>query len=223
MGWLFRVLADNESAGSLASALRRRRFGLFLDQVASLPRPVRVLDLGGTLHFWHAMGLSDPGAIELVLLNRHPISVDVPNVRSVVGDATDLSDFADNEFDVVFSSSLIEHLGERAAQERMAREVRRVGRRYFVQTPNRWFPLEPHFLVPGFQFLPLGLRAALMCRFNLGWYRRIPDPAQALAHVRSHRLLDRRELASLFPDARLAGERFCGLVKSWVAIGPATT
>ncbi|MEO7648000.1 MAG: methyltransferase type 11, partial [Gemmatimonadaceae bacterium] len=123
----------------------------------------------------------------------------------------------DAEFDVVFSNSVIEHLGNFAAQMRMANEVRRVGKRYFIQTPNLFFPLEPHFLVPGFQFFPLGLRAWMVSSFDVGWYRRIPDLHQARAEVESVRLLSRTDLRRLFPEARIYKERFAGIVKSFVA------
>ena len=74
-----------------------------------------------------------------------------------VGDAVDMPGISDGAFDVVFSNSVIEHVETYENQRRMAAEIRRVGRRYFVQTPNRHFPLEPHFLVPGFQLLPYPL------------------------------------------------------------------
>jgi hypothetical protein len=99
----------------------------------------------------------------------------------------------------------------------MANEIKRVGKRYFVQTPNRHFPLEPHFLVPGFQFMPLKLRAWLVSHFDVGWYRRIPDRAKARAEVESISLLTHRDLRRLFPEARIYRERLMGLTKSFVA------
>lgn len=83
-----------------------------------------------------------------------------------------MSLFRNEEFDVVFSNSVIEHLGEYPQQRRMADEVRRAGKRYFLQTPNRYFPLEPHFFFPFFQFLPVSVRVWLLSRFHLGWHKR---------------------------------------------------
>lgn len=99
----------------------------------------------------------------------------------------------------------------------MATEVRRIGRSYYVQTPNRNFPIEPHFVFPFFQFLPVSMRVWLIQHFNLGWCERTPDYAQALVEVTSIRLLDRRECQTLFPEANIIEERFCGAVKSFVA------
>jgi hypothetical protein len=107
-----------------------------------------------------------------------------------------------------------------ADQQRMANEVRRVGRRYYIQTPNRYFPIKPHFLFPLFQFLPITWRVWLVQHFNLGWYSRIPDYRRALAEVTSIRLLSKAELLQLFPEATIFEEKFFGLVKSFVAYIP---
>jgi len=130
-----------------------------------------------------------------------------------------MTQFADKSFDVVFSNSVIEHVGSYENQRRMADEVMRVGRRYFIQTPNRRFPLEPHFLVPWFQYLPGEVRAQLVHRFDVGWYRRIPDLEEARAEVNSIQLLSRRKFAALFPGAAIHVERFAGIPKSFVACG----
>lgn len=215
----FPKFADNRRPDSLANRFRRRRMELFLDLVRVLPAPVRVLDVGGTEGYWHQMNLLGRPALEIVLLNVHRESAEASNVSAVVGDARDLSQFDDDSFDVVFSNSVIEHLGTWGDQERMAREVRRVGRGYFVQTPSRYFPLEPHFLFPGFQFLPVSARVALVRRFALGYHDALPDPDNARRAVTEIRLLSGREMRSLFPDAALYRERVLGVTKSFVAYG----
>jgi hypothetical protein len=111
---------------------------------------------------------------------------------------------------------VIEHVGALADQRAMAAEVRRVGQRYFVQTPNRYFPIEPHFLVPGFQFLPVRVRAEWLARRNVGWYTKAESYEAALAEVSRIRLLSRAEFQRLFPEGRLYRERFLGLTKSFV-------
>ena len=101
----------------------------------------------------------------------------------------------------------------------MASEMRRVGRRYFVQTPNRFFPLEPHALVPFFQFVPRRLAAAVLARRSVGWLPKAADRTAAIIEAESLRLLDKRELRLLFPDAQILEERIGPLVKSYVATG----
>jgi hypothetical protein len=188
---------------------------LFHTLLDRLPRPVRLLDVGGTQFFWEMMGFRGGQGLEVTLLNLAPGWVR-PGFRSVVGDARDMRQFADGEFDVVFSNSVIEHVGQPDAQRQMASEIKRVGKRYFVQTPNRNFPLEPHFFFPGFQFLPLPTRIWLLQHFDLGWYKKMPDYTAARNEVETIRLLARREVEQLFPEGILYNERFAGLTVSFV-------
>jgi SAM-dependent methyltransferase len=161
------------------------------------------------------MGFRGDQGLEVTLLNLTP-GWTRPGFRSVVGDACDMRQFPDQEFDVVFSNSVIEHVGDPAAQRQAADEIKRVGKRYFVQTPNRNFPLEPHFFFPGFQFLPLSTRIWLLQHFDLGWYKKIPDYIAARHEVETIRLLSRREMTRLFPEGTLYNERFAGLTVSFV-------
>jgi hypothetical protein len=101
-------------------------------------------------------------------------------------------------------------------QRRMANEVQRLAPRYFLQTPNRYFPIEPHFLFPCFQFLPLALRIWLVMHFEIGNYKKFTDRRQALEAVATIRLLTRKELEGLFPGAQIYEECFYGLVKSYI-------
>ncbi len=221
---LLKNLGDNTDPRSLATRMRKRRFDFFLSMLDGLDRPLRILDVGGTQQFWQMMGRENLEGIDVTLFNLRAEQTTVSGFESVAGDARDLSRYADSSFDVVFSNSVIEHLGPRFSdQQRMADEIKRVGKRYFVQTPNRYFPLEPHFLVPGFQFLPVELRAWLVSHFDVGWYRRIPDKANARAEVESVSLLSENDVRRLFPDARIYREKLLGLTKSFVAYRGFTT
>jgi SAM-dependent methyltransferase len=213
---LLRKIADNSSEDSIASGLRRRRMRFFRGLIADLPRPLRVLDVGGTEEFWH-IAFGDLDGIEITLLNVKPATTTSPHFQSVTGDARSMPQFKQHEFDIVFSNSVIEHVGDWNQQWRMASEIRRIGKRFYIQTPNRYFPIEPHFLVPGFQFLPLSVRVAMVRRWKLGWWPRIPDKAAAQKEVESIRLLTKGEVQKLFPEAKIGVERFLGLPKSFYA------
>lgn len=198
--------------------MRRRRFSFFLSLLSEVKRPVHILDVGGTPEFWQLMGLSELNDVRITILNLQAHPVSGPLFDSVAGDARDLGRYADGSFDVVFSNSVIEHLGPHFSDQKlMAKEIERVGQRYFVQTPNRYFPLEPHFLVPGFQFMPVWLRTWMVSSFDVGWYKRIPDRANARREVESVSLLSRKQLRSLFPYAGIYEETVLGFTKSFVA------
>jgi hypothetical protein len=216
---VLRRLADSRRPGSLANRFRQRRFALFESLIAGLEPPIRILDVGGTPSFWENRGFVDRPGVTIVLVNLVEQETSHPSLRAVVGNAADLSEFDDHSFDVAFSNSVIEHLETLDRQHRMADELQRVARRYFVQTPNYFFPLEPHFLFPGFQFLPLRLRVALVRRFALGHYPRKPDRAAAEATVREIRLMTGSELRKAFPGGTLWRERILLLTKSFVVYG----
>jgi SAM-dependent methyltransferase len=211
--------ANGWKRGSRAQRMRQARLELFASLIRDLPEPVRVLDVGGVHHFWLALDLTGLPKMHITFLNRWEYQPDLPDAVALIGDARDMSRFADREFDVVFSNSVIEHVGGLRDQERMAHECVRVGRRYFVQTPNYAFPMEPHFLIPGFQYLPLPLRAHLHHWRRWGWWDKAPGYYEALAEVESIRLLTRGEMRHLFPRATLWTERLFGLPKSFVAYG----
>ncbi len=216
---VLKSIADNNSGTSMATRMRRARFSLFLSLLATVKGHVEILDIGGTQAFWTLMTGDDPGDVRVTLLNIDHQPVVSEKFQSAAGDARNMSRFGTKSFDVVFSNSVIEHVGSYADQRRMAHEVMRVGKRYFIQTPNRRFPLEPHFLFPFFQYLPSEVRAQMVHRFDVGWYKRIPDLDAARTEVDSIRLLTKKQFGSLFPGATIYDERVAGLTKSFVAYG----
>jgi SAM-dependent methyltransferase len=135
--------------------------------------------------------------------------------------------FEDGFFDVVYCSSVIEHVTvpkervwaicsgsefRRAADERQrdfAQEIRRLGKRYFVQTPNKWFPIESHSWLPFIGYLPRGWQLPILRISNRVWVKRTnPD----------WRLLTAADMRGLFPDAVIERERLFGMTKSIMAI-----
>jgi SAM-dependent methyltransferase len=186
---------------------REKRYELFLELCGVRPDE-RILDVGA----------GAGGALERFDKTHEIVAVDIspqeskwlsaPNVTVQYADGTSLP-FGDDEFSVVFSNSVIEHV-PRDLQPAFAREIRRVGQRYFVQTPNRYFPIEPHYQMPFFQFLPERVRRAINRRFSLGWREK--------GHWEEVDLLSARELRSLFPDGEIHRERLFGLTKSLMVV-----
>jgi len=177
----------------------------------------RILDIGGTPEYWELL----PERPRVTLLNTPRARADVGDAAWVAGDGRNLP-FRDGAFDVVFSNSVIEHVGGAASQERFAREVARVGRAYWVQTPNRWFPVEQHLLTPFIHWLPGSWQRKIVPRCNL-WslvVRVAPDRRRFyIEHYLSDvRLLSFGEVRALFPGCHIIRERLCGITKSFVAV-----
>ena len=138
----------------------------------------------------------------------------------VHGDGCQLP-FADQSFDIVFSNSVIEHVGGLEAQQRFAREVARTGRGYWVQTPNRYFPVETHLLTPFVHLLPGSLRAYVVRRFTVWQWMARPGAEEKRFYIEHFvsdvRLLGAKDMRELFPDAVILRERFLGFTKSVIA------
>jgi hypothetical protein len=211
--------ADNGDPNSWASRLRRKRTKQLLDLIPP-GKPTRILDVGGTEHFWmNLYGDSIPSDVAITIVNiTLPTTSQHPQIKALAGDARDLSCFQAGQFDVCFSNSVIEHVGTLLDQQRMAAEIRRVAKRYFVQTPYRYFPIEPHFHVLGWAQMPVPVRIAMHRHFDLGWMSAQPDYELAKSDVEQIRLLNVREVRALFPDARLVTEQLGPLLKSLIAI-----
>ena len=201
---------------SLQRRFRARRMALFARTVG-LTREMRVLDVGGTVDIWRLA----PVMPRLVLLNQAFWPHQIGSAEAVfLGDGTSLP-FADQSFDLVFSNSVIEHVGSRAQQARFASEVARVGKQYWVQTPNRYFPIEHHLWTPFVHWLPRSWQAAILKRFSIWKLITNHDAAQREFYVNHYldsiRLLSACELHALFPGAVILRERFLGWTKSLIA------
>lgn len=205
-----------QAEGYTYQKYRERRFAFFrslLDTVKS-EKPVTILDIGGEEVYWERMNFTDGDKIHVTLLNLFEAPVKHSNFVSIKGDACNLSNFKDKQFDIVFSNSVIEHLFTIENQKRMADEVRRVGKNYYVQTPNYYFPIEPHWIFPFFQFLPFSVRVFLTNNFDLGVFKKTKNIEAAKRLVSEVNLLTEKEMKRLFPEGKVYREPFFGLTKS---------
>lgn len=212
----FRKAADVSVTSSLSNKFRGQRFAIFASLVEQLPKPIRIIDIGGTLSYWRQHDWVGKAGVEITVVNVGAQASVCENVIIKEGNALDLSEYSNGAFDVAYSNSVIEHLYSFENQAKMAAEVKRVGKAYWVQTPNYWFPIEPHFHVPGWQWLPRSIRVALLMRFRCGWRGPVADRKLAVALVDEVRLMDSAELVLLFQNATLWKEKFFGLTKSIV-------
>jgi SAM-dependent methyltransferase len=185
-------------ASPIAARARQRRHSRFFG-LTGLQEGMRVLDVG-----CGQMGLR---ALEPDLAITGVDLVSRPGYPGpfVQADAAEHLPFEDGAFDLVYSSSVIEHVApERRAA--FAAELRRVARGLYVQTPARSFPIEPHALLPFAHWLPATLRRPY-------WRLGAQGPWEDIS------LLDRAEVERLFA-APVHTERLGPLAKSWIAIAP---
>jgi hypothetical protein len=199
---------------SFPARCRQKRWEFFRELASSVRRPMRILDVGGSQSVWERIGFANQPGIHITILNTEEQTSQYDNIDCVLGDGCSMPQYRDQEFDIVFSNSVIEHVGDEVRIRQMADEVKRVGKNYYLQTPNYYFPLEPHFFFPFFQFLPISVRASLVQHLDLAFIHKRPDRADAEAQVRAINLLTKRQVKRLFPQARIVDERLFGMTKS---------
>jgi hypothetical protein len=212
--WLRDTATDVNSRRSLSGRARARRWQNFSSCFPSLPE-MRVLDLGGTPESWR---LAPVRPKSVVTVNLAPLDSESPDITAVRADACDLPKSVTGErFDLVFSNSLLEHVGGHVQRQRLADSIHALADRHWVQTPYRYFPIEPHWLFPGIQWLPYEARVRVSMRWNRGHIRTHTREA-AQDQVDEIDLVGISQMRRYFPSSVIWYERFAGLVKSLVAI-----
>jgi ubiquinone/menaquinone biosynthesis C-methylase UbiE len=181
---------------------RRRRFQSFLSTYGSCRT---ILDIGGEHYTWEIIGRREG----VVLLNTF-----MPNERDgfpyILGSGLALP-FADQSMDLAFSNSVIEHVGTEENQFQFAREMMRVGKKVYCQTPSRLFPLDPHLTTPFLHWLPRRwLTPKFLRYFTLnGWLWKRPYEYDVT-------WISKKKLQQMFPGCKITTERFLLMPKSFV-------
>jgi SAM-dependent methyltransferase len=202
-------LGDLPVTGRQQARLQRYRH---ICQAVRLHPLDRVLDVGcGSGDSLEAFNQQN----EIVGLDLAPEPrIHQPNFRYVQGDARDMRQFADGEFDVAFAVGLMEHIPPEDLQA-VADEIRRVSRRYAVVIPHIWTLIEPHYRLPLWQFYPHAVRSSLVSRFRIGPYPKSPS-----GEYRHLNYFTPGRWRGLFPGSRTAVHNHIGwLVRDLIIYG----
>lgn len=198
---------------------KERRFQRFIKALRPKPADV-LLDIGGYPFNWFQRGniVGKVDVLNLELEPLHPPPTGAPIIRAISGDARSLK-FVDCSYDIVFSNSVIEHVGTLEDQWSFAREARRVGRKLWIQTPAKECPIEPHYLGLFIHWFPVSWHVPLARWTSLRGITGAANRSDLLEIARSTRLLTRREFTEMFPDCEIWTERLLWVFpKSYVAI-----
>jgi hypothetical protein len=215
------------SKTSLPSRFRRRRFAAFrimIDAAIAAHGRCHILDLGGTDYYWNLQEdvLSAYGdKLHIYLVNLEPPPTDAPlssRYTVLTGDCTLAETYSMVDYDLIHSNSVIEHVGSWGKITQMTDCIIASGKPYFVQTPNHWFPLEPHFRFVGWQYLPESWRAWMLTKRSIGFFPKAQSYAEAIKNVEDIKLLTSGQMKILFPRAQIMREWFGPFVKSFVAV-----
>jgi len=211
----FKSIFDiSENKNSLGNKFRKKRFSFFLKKFDSLNKPITLLDIGGKINFWENRGLAGNNDYIITIINIEKEKSNYSNINCLIGDATNLNQFNNKSFDIVHSNSVIEHLYNFENQKKMASEIMRVGKKYIVQTPNKYFFLEPHYLLPFFNIVPEKLKYLILTKTKLSRLKKW-DKNFAKQYIKEIRLLSEKEMKTLFPKSKIYFEKFLGMNKSF--------
>jgi hypothetical protein len=191
---------------------RKRRMDAFVNRMG-VTGATKIVDLGGNPSIWSCV----PQRLDITILNLPGwTDKDSPShhsLRFVEGDACDVPELESGRFDIVFSNSVIEHVGSDERQHAFAATVKRLARRYWVQTPAIWFPVEAHTGIPFWWFYPEAVRKAILRHSH----DKLPAWSESMAEVR---VLTRDRMGELFPGAQIYVETVAGIPKSYAAYSP---
>jgi hypothetical protein len=204
-----------DAPGSFAARARLRRWHWFAESFPDLSS-MSVIDLGGTAAAWLRAPVK-PAQVHIVNVQEPPAALP-PWVKAEVADACALpAAILKHRYDLVFSNAVIEHVGGHVRRRMFADAVHRLAERHWIQTPYRYFPVEPHFLFPAFQHLPVAIRTAILRRWPL-LHTPTSDLTAARDIVLDVELLSITEVKHYFPTSEIRFERLGGLVKSVIAV-----
>lgn len=212
--------------------VRKRRACIFRSYVPH-QRPLKVIDIGGTVAFWKAWGITESDQIQVTLINNHHIDVsssgtesDLPFIINELSDANQIQVDRLKKFDLIFSNSFLEHLESRAQQAAMAEKIISSGVRYFIQIPNKRSIIDPHFprpWVPFFACYPKPVQARLLTLGACGSGARSSTLEQARERIRYYNPLSVADMRRLFPDAVIRIERTVGIPLSVLVMSEETS
>lgn len=217
-------LTNYKNPNSIGAKLRTKRIAPLLaciDQIFIAKGSVSIIDIGGSENYWKI--------IPLDFLNSRKVHISILNLPGIEFksnsdlfshlemDACNLPEIKDKQFDIAHSNSVLEHVGDWGRMKLFAIELQRVANKYFIQTPNYWFPIEPHCMTPFFHWLPKPARMFLVSNLQLGHWQRAKNTSEAVDIVESARLLNYKMFKALFPTANIKTERLFFIPKSFVA------
>ena len=197
---------DNQTENRFRAARGRILRGQIAKLANHFGRPIEILDVGGRADYWNNVGFDNVAMIRL--LNSDKIELQRKASSNIfvseLGDARNLSKYADKSVDLVHSNSVIEHVGPWQDMCAMADEVLRVGLSGWIQTPAWEFPIEPHFRLPFLHWFGQPLRRAMLRGSK---HYGAMNIRQRRYHIDRINLLSYGEVKSLFPECQVFVER----------------
>lgn len=191
------------SIQQILRARRKLRINQALSKINTKP-DMKIIDIGCGINgrsfedfipfSWNVIGVD--------LHDEECISHSHPNFKYVKGDAADLSQFDDKEFDLAISIGMLEHITEETVFKRVVSNIKRVGKQYIVIVPYKYCLVEPHYGVPFFPLFPYSVKLKIVKLFNLANHREVVKNDSS--YIRKNFLwLSNSEYKKHFPESTI--------------------
>ena len=218
---MFKEFFDYRNHNSYGFKIRKKRSKIIKNIITKIflkKKKVFIVDIGGTESFWDTVGINflKKMNVKITLVNLKKTQIKNKNIfKSIIGDGCKLR-FKDKKFDISFSNSVIEHVGDCKMMKKFASEMKRTAKVFYCQTPNFWFPIEPHFLFPFFHFFPDLLKMMIVKNFSIGHYKKAKNDLEALKIIGDAKLITKKKLITFFDKGKVYEEKFCMMTKSLI-------
>ena len=207
----------------LSKISRTRKLELF-NKLMNPTKEMKILDIGAEINptnediIQFIDGYPWNNNVSAINLSSEHISLIkqyYPEVDARVGDACALP-WEDKHFDIVYSNAVIEHLGSFEKQKKMAAEIMRVGKSWFITTPNRWYPFEFHMRLPFVTWLPRNgyIRFGQIISYNHMERKYVTGIKRD-----GLRLITAKELKHCFPSSRIIKQRVTFMAETLICVG----
>ena len=225
---IMKKYTDLTDPNSFRSKIRRKRLKHLIQFISDIIErenltTIRICDLGGTYRYWFLFPFNkfEKVTFEITIVNldsiiedektKYAAQLDYSNLsfKTEVGNACDLPQYETDRFDLTTSNSVVEHVGGWYNIKMFASESQRVSKYHFIQTPNYWFPVEPHYVLPLIHFLPRPIHTRLLMLIKGRPFDK------ATSNFENNRMLTKSEFKYVYPNSALIKEKFLLLNKSF--------
>jgi hypothetical protein len=214
-----------QNTNSISFKLRAKRIAPLKDMIAEASQKyghVKIIDVGGNKWYWNIISekILQEKNVKITIINLPGMNSfqDDEIFNFLEGDGCNLSNFDNDSFHIAHSNSVVEHVGNWDNMLKFASEIKRVSKGYFVQTPYFWFPMEPHFMIPFFHWLPEPVRVSMVMKFDLARRKKKKDINSAVQSIEHVHLIDKKMFGELFKDAQINFEKVFFIPKSMIAV-----
>lgn len=188
-----------------------------ISKIYLLKGSVKIVDLGGTESYWNIVGddFLNKNKVKITMINLINYRIKNKKIFSLINKDFFKYEFKNSSFDLSFSNSVIEHLGDESKISSFCNLHMNISKHYYLQTPNKYFFIEPHFMFPFFNFLPRVVQLFILSNFNIGNFKK-NDLDYAIKELDQIRMLSKKDLERYFPKGKIMNEKFFFMNKSFI-------